>query len=421
MMQFEKHYSERLKESYYSMTHPTGVRIFVYPKPEYKGTFAIYGARCGSVDDNFRLSDETEFTRVPSGIAHFLEHKLFENEDCDAFAKYAKTGANANAFTSFDRTCYLFSCTDNFRESFEILLDFVQNPYFTEETVKKEQGIIGQEIKMYNDDAEWCVTKNLFHALYSVHPIRLDIAGTVESISEITADLLYRCYNSFYHPSNMVISVAGNVTPEEVLEIADPLLKEAKPVTLECAVPDEPDEICESTVRQHLDVGIPLFSLGFKDKFGELTTAESVAMDIMLEAVSAKWTPLYRRLLDSELINNSFSAGYLNCRGTQTAIFSGESHQPEKVREVIFEEIERLRAEGIDPEVFECTKRAIYGQYVSALASNEGIANAIADCTFNGMEIYSILDEVARVTLDDVNEMLKVRLRADKSALSIIE
>lgn len=420
-MSFEKHYSKRLNESYYSLIHHTGVRIFVYPKPEQEGVFAIYGARCGSVDDNFRLSDETQFTRVPSGIAHFLEHKLFENEDCDAFAKYAKTGASANAYTSFDRTCYLFSCTENFRESFEILLDFVQSPYFTEETVQKEQGIIGQEIKMYDDSADWLVTKNLFAALYSVHPIKLDIAGTVESISEITADLLYRCYNAFYHPSNMAICVAGRVTPEEVLEIADRMLKPAKPVTLECAVPNEPEEVCEHLVRQHLDVGIPMFNLGFKDKPGELTTAESVRMDIMLDAISGKWTPLYRRLLDAQLINNSFSAGYLNSRGTQTAIFSGESQHPEKVRDIIFEELERLRKEGISSDDFECAKRAVYGQFVNALASSEGIANAIVDCCFCDMEIYSILDEVASVTCDEINNMLKNRLCAEKSALSIIE
>lgn len=420
-MAFLEKHSDRLGESYFYMTHPTGVRIYVYPKPEYEGAYAIFGANCGSVDDNFKLSDENEFTRVPAGIAHFLEHKLFENEDCDAFERYAKTGASANAYTSFDRTCYLFSCTENFEQSFEILLDFVQNPYFTQETVEKEQGIIGQEIKMYDDSADWRVMTNLFAALYKNHPIRLDIAGTVESISEITADLLYRCYGAFYHPSNMVLAVAGSVDPEQVLSIADRMLKPTKPVTLECAPADEPEEICESLVRQHLDVGIPIFNLGFKDKLGTLTAAQSVRMDILLESIFEKWTPLYRKLMDDGLINPSFSAGYLNSRDTQTAIISGESQQPEAVRNAIYAELERLRREGIDPQDFECAKRSIYGQLVAGLASNEGIANAIADCCFSGIEIYSLLDEAAAVTLDEINEMLNERLDISKSALSIIE
>ncbi|MBR1731449.1 MAG: insulinase family protein, partial [Ruminococcus sp.] len=185
--------SALLGDKYYKIDHESGLTIYLYPKKDYNSKYAIFGTRYGSVNNAFSL-DGGEVKKVPDGIAHYLEHKMFECEDGDAFLKYAKTGANANAYTSFDKTCYLFSCADNFDESLEILLDFVQRPYFTEETVAKEQGIIGQEIRMYDDSAEWRVMFNMLEKMYHTHPVQLDIAGTVESIAEITPELLYDCY-----------------------------------------------------------------------------------------------------------------------------------------------------------------------------------------------------------------------------------
>ena len=184
--------SERVGDCYYEIKHPSGLQIYIYPKEENNSTYAVFGTRYGSIDTTFKTSDESRVHHVPAGIAHYLEHKLFESEDGDAFARYAKTGASANAYTSFDVTCYLFSCTENLYESLEILLDFVQSPYFTEQTVQKEQGIIGQEIRMYDDDPQWKVMTNLLRALYHKHPVRVDIAGTVESIAEITPEYLYQ-------------------------------------------------------------------------------------------------------------------------------------------------------------------------------------------------------------------------------------
>ena len=203
--------SDRVGDKYYEVEHSSGLKIFIYPKENNNSTYAVFGTKYGSVDVNFKTSDEKETNTVPAGIAHYLEHKLFESEDGDAFTRYAKTGASANAYTSFDKTCYLFSCTENVYESLEILLDFVQTPYFTEQTVQKEQGIIGQEIRMYDDDPQWRVMFNLLRAMYHNHPVRVDIAGTVESIAEITPELLYKCYHTFYNLNNMVLCVAGNV------------------------------------------------------------------------------------------------------------------------------------------------------------------------------------------------------------------
>ncbi len=196
--------SQLTGDKYYKVKHKSGLNIYVYEKEGYNSTYAVFGTRYGSINTTFSSNGGEKMT-VPDGIAHYLEHKLFECEDGDAFAKYAKTGANANAFTSFDKTCYLFSTTDNFKESLEILLDFVQRPYFTEETVAKEQGIIGQEIKMYDDSPEWRVMFNLLEIMYHNHPVKIDIAGTVESIAKITPELLYKCYNTFYNLTNMAL------------------------------------------------------------------------------------------------------------------------------------------------------------------------------------------------------------------------
>ncbi|MFR1803348.1 MAG: EF-P 5-aminopentanol modification-associated protein YfmH, partial [Faecalispora jeddahensis] len=263
-MRMEKITNERVQDSYYSVKHPSGLRIFVYPKEGSNSTYAIFGTRYGSVDTSFRRSDEQEVSTVPEGIAHFLEHKLFESEDGDAFARYAKTGASANAYTSFDMTCYLFSCTENVYESLEILLDFVQSPYFTEQTVQKEQGIIGQEIRMYDDDPQWRVMFNLLKALYHHHPVKIDIAGTVESIAEITPEYLYRCYHTFYNLNNMALCVAGNIDPERVLELCDKMLKPSEPTQVERIFEEEPAGVVQDRVEQKLSVTIPLFQLGFK-------------------------------------------------------------------------------------------------------------------------------------------------------------
>ncbi|WP_312640611.1 EF-P 5-aminopentanol modification-associated protein YfmH, partial [Hydrogenoanaerobacterium sp.] len=219
--------SERLGENYVKIKHSSGLTMLLCPKPQFSSAYALFGAEIGSIDTTFKTSKDNDFVTVPAGIAHYLEHKLFESEDGDAFERYAKTGASANAYTSFDKTAYLFSCADNFKESIEILLDFVTHPYFTEETVRKEQGIIGQEIKMYDDNPDWRVLFNLLGALYVNNPVRVDIAGTVESIAEIDADLLYRCYNTFYNLNNMVLVVAGNFEIDTVLEAADRILKPA--------------------------------------------------------------------------------------------------------------------------------------------------------------------------------------------------
>lgn len=298
-----------LGEGYYSVEHKSGLRIYVYPKAEYTSAYAVFGTKYGSIDTRFKRSDHTHFTEIPAGTAHFLEHKLFESEELDAFQRYAKTGANANAYTSFDRTCYLFSCTGNFEENFRILLDFVRHPYFTEETVRKEQGIIGQEIDMYKDSPEWECLFNLLDAMYVNHPVKIDIAGTKQSIAQITAEMLFSCYETFYNLSNMALAVAGNISLDDVLSVADELLEADEDVTVERAFLDEPEHILKDYTEEKLAVGTPVFAFGYKETHpqNKVTVREEIAMSIILDVLAGQMSDLYKELLDSGLINNTFA------------------------------------------------------------------------------------------------------------------
>lgn len=420
-MKMEKITNERVHDSYYSVKHPSGLRIFVYPKEGSNSTYAIFGTRYGSVDTSFRRSDEKEACTVPEGIAHFLEHKLFESEDGDAFTRFAKTGASANAYTSFDKTCYLFSSTENVYESLEILLDFVQSPYFTEQTVQKEQGIIGQEIRMYDDDPQWRVMFNLLKALYHHHPVKIDIAGTVESIAEITPDYLYGCYNTFYNLNNMALCVAGNIDPERVLELCDKMLKSSKPVEVERIFEEEPAEVVKNRVEQKLSVTLPLFQFGFKEAAGHRNVKELAQMEVLLELLASDASPLYRRLLDANLINTaSFGSEYFEGPGYAAVIFSGESKDPDAVAKEICSEVEHLRKEGISQEAFARARKALYGRNVAALNSAEAIANAMITLTFDERELFSYIDALATVELQDVQDMLEKQLLTKNSALSVI-
>lgn len=413
--------SSRAGEHYDVIEHPSGLRIMVFPKEGCHSSYAIFGTRFGSIDTRFRRSDESEDGEVPAGIAHFLEHKLFENEDCDAFERYAATGASANAYTSFDTTCYLFSCTDHFAESLEILLDFVQKPHFTKETIEKEQGIIGQEIKMYEDDPSWRVMFNLLRSMYHVHPVKTDIAGTVESIAEITPEMLYRCYNTFYNLRNMVLCVAGNVNTQEVLEVADRMLKPCEKVEVERAFLPEPEKICQPYIEEQMEVSFPMFQLGFKEEPDQGGEQGDVETEVLLELMASDASPLFRRLLDAGLVNeSSFGCGRFSGSGYSCVLFSGESRDPKAVAEEVCREAERLRKEGIDPQDFSRAQKAVYGRNISLLNSAEAIANAMVSLTFRGQEIFRYLEAIAALTPEDLNRRLQTQMLRENAVLSVV-
>ncbi len=417
--------NERTGEQYTYVKHPTGLDIFIWKMEDYSSTYALFGTKYGSINTKFKTKDDPDFITVPNGIAHYLEHKLFENEDCDVFSLYAKTGASANAYTSFDKTCYLFSCTDNVYDSLEILLSFVQDPYFTEETVRKEQGIIGQEIRMYDDDANWRVFFNMLQGIYHNHPVKIDIAGTVESIAKINADLLYKCYYTFYNLNNMVLSIAGNVDEDKVLELCDKLLKNNDNPELETAFEPEPDTVCKKEVVQKLEVSMPIFNIGFKakpDKDGmEMFRAERET-NFVLSLIASDTSDFYKQLYDEGLINSSFSSEVFNGDGYFCSIFGGESRDPRLVRDRIVAEIERCKKEGLDRERFELIKKAYYGSLIRDLNDADAIATGMLNFKMMGdISIFDAIEAVADITFEDVQKRLEKQFNTENVTLSIIE
>lgn len=414
--------SERLREQYTEIHHPSGLTMLLFPMEGYSTSYAMFSTKYGSVDTVFKTDDDTDYLEVPAGIAHYLEHKLFESEDGDAFSRYAETGASANAFTSFDKTSYLFSCSENFRETIEILLDFVTHPYFTPETVAKEQGIIGQEIRMYDDEPDWKVMFNLLGCLYKDHPVRIDIAGTEESISHIDADLLYRCYNTFYNLNNMVLTVAGNFKISDVLDAADKILKKAPDLKISRKDTPEKPEVVSKFVEQKLAVAVPIFQIGFKgDNQGEAENFKNMLLDEMLiDLIAGETTSLYHNLYQDGLINNGLSGETMAGRDYMCTMFSGESKDPQEVYDRLCKEIQTIRANGIDAELFAQTKKATYGRYIGMFSRPSSIASVLTNTYFAGIAPFDLIDLVAGITKEQLEQRLAQSFDVERSALSIV-
>ena len=415
--------NQRTGEQYTYVKHPTGLDIYIWKMEDYSITHALFGTKYGSINTKFKTKDEPDFITVPNGIAHYLEHKLFENEDCDVFSLYAKTGASANAYTSFDKTCYLFSCTDNVYDSLEILLSFVQNPYFTEETVRKEQGIIGQEIRMYDDNANWRVFFNMLQGMYHNHPVKIDIAGTVESIAQINADLLYKCYYTFYNLNNMVLSIAGDIDEDKVLEICDKLLKNNDNPELEIDFEPEPAAVCKKEVTQKLEIAMPMFNIGFKAE--PLTGIDAARAEIETNFVHGlligESSDFYKKLYDEGIINSSFSSEVFRGDGYFCSIFGGEARDPRLVRDKLIEEIERCKKEGLDEKKFNSNKKSYYGALIRSLNDAEAVASAMISSGMEKMSYFDIIETVAAVTFEDVQKRLNTNFNTENVTLSIIE
>lgn len=405
-------------ENYVKCEHESGLQIYIFEKPLYNSAYALFGTKYGSIDNVFSVNGEE--TAVPEGIAHFLEHKLFESEDGDAFTRYAETGAYANAFTSFDKTCYLFKCSSRFYENLEILLDFVQSPYFTAATVQKEQGIIGQEIRMYDDSPGWRVMFNMLLAMYKNHPVRIDIAGTVESIGEITDELLYKCYNTFYNPQNMFLCIAGNVETEKILKMVEEQLKPRERFELCRIMPEEPDEIVKPYVEQSLEVVIPLFCFGYKEKADRpFTLKEKICISVLMEMILGEASPLYKKLINEGLINDEFGSEHFIGQGYASVIFEGESGDPKRVAEEIKAEVTRLKEEGLNKKLFNAVKTNFYGNHIRNFNSVENIAMDLVDCAMENYDLFEEIKCLKSITVDDVYKCLAF-LDNDKTVLSVV-
>ncbi len=422
-MEIQEIYCSQTGDKCNYIKHSSGLDIYICEMNGFSTTEALFGTKYGSINTMFKTKDDAEYTTVPEGIAHFLEHKLFENEDCDAFALYAKTGANANAYTSFDRTCYLYSCSDNYLESLKILLGFVQSPYFTKETVDKEQGIIGQEIKMTNDNPGWRVLFNMLRCMYHNHPVKIDIAGTVESIAQIDADLLYKCYNTFYNLHNMVLVLAGNVKTDDILEVCDELLKPCENIELETVFPDEPYEIVDSEVSEHLPVGSPIFNIGIKciPLTGYERLKANMECYIAGSVISDPSSQLYKKLIEQGLVNSTFGYEVFEGDGFFTLIFSGESSDPKKVRDMLIQEIERVKVEGLDRKLYDSIKKSSYGELIMDSNNVEAVASNLISAFMSGTQPYDQIKILSEMTYEDVQSTLVERFDTKNLVLSVIE
>lgn len=419
-MQINRITNEKLGETVYCAKHSSGLEIRVMPKAGYTSAYAVFGVKYGSIDTAVK-TENGEFETIPEGTAHFLEHKLFESEDLNAFERFAKTGASANAYTSFEKTAYLFKGSENIGESLEILLDFVQNPYFTQQTVEKEQGIIGQEIRMYQDVPDWQVMFNLLRALYSDHPVRIDIAGTQESIAKIDADLLYRLYKNFYNPSNMILSVCGAIEPQEVFDIVDKCVKSSDGKAAERKFVKESPLPVKNYIEEKLSVAQKQFLLGFKEDLDEplLSLEDEIASQMMIEAIAGKSSPLFKKLIDEELIDMGFGGELFNGFGFSCVMLGGTSKDPEKTCEIVRNELNRCKAEGIDPAAFDRAKRKFYGRYVMSYNDIDDVANLMMNLHFNGYEPFAELEACKNITLEKAQKRLEA-IKDESSALSVI-
>ena len=426
-MDIQKTYNNEINEEMHHAVHQSGLRVYVFPKKGFNKYYAIYGTEYGSLDRTFKVPGDDTMTTVPDGIAHYLEHKLFEQpDDTNAFDLFANTGASSNAFTSFDITAYLFSCTDKFYENLDILLDFVNAPHFTDENVQKEQGIIGQEIKMYDDEPEWRVFFNTLTALFHENPVKIDIAGTVESIAKITPEYLYKCYNTFYNPANMILVLVGDIDINEALSHIDKYLTPDRNLgKIERFRPDEPKSRVREYIEESLDVSIPMFRVGFKDnqpnQTGNELLKKDIETEIILQAVFGKSTDFYLDLYEKGLINSSFETESDMQNQYGFSIIGGESKTPNEVYDAIKKELDRCRKDGIDKECIDRAKKVIKSDEIRLFNSVENLGNSYIKLLINNFNPFDFNSVVDSITYDDIQRRLEEHFDTSNCVLSVVK
>ena len=416
-----------LKEKYYLYRHPSGLDIYIFPK-KMTSAYAFFGTRFGSVDNTFKTDKNADFVTVPDGIAHFLEHKLFSNEDgSDSFERFSEYGADANAYTSFNRTTYYFGCTENFDVSLEELITFVTHPYFTEETVAKEIGIIEEEIKMYEDNPSDRCYYGMLDGLYEKHSVKRNICGSPDSIRKITPQLLYDCYRVFYSLSNMVLAVCGDIEPERIIKIADAVLpSEADRTEIIRSNENlsEKKEAARPYTEQKMNVARPLFYIGIKDTdipdTPEGIIKKDVLMMILNDMLFSECTDFYNELLDSEIIYPSLRYGYSVCESFAYNSLSGTADDPKLVLRKLLSYIDTLKEKGLDKEAFIRAKRVMYAEFVKLFDSTEGIANQLFSYACDGSDIFMNHELISSVTFEETEALFKRAFSKEYITLSAV-
>ena len=420
--------SALLSEQYTKYTHSSGLEIYIFPK-ELTTFYAILGVKYGSIHSSFSTKDFPQKNlTVPDGIAHFLEHKLFANEDgSDAFERFCELGADANAYTDTNKTAYLFSATENFYESLEALIEFVIHPYFTKENVSSEVGIITEEIKMYDDSPSDRCFYGMLEGMYEHHSISKNICGTAESIKNITPELLYSCYNLFYNFNNMALFICGNVDEEKIVKICNELLPKAS-TPFNVLYPNENENekphAYKSYTESKMQISKPLFNIGIKDTAIPDDVNERQKRDatysILDEIIFSRAGDLYASLFERNIISPHLSYGYTISPTSAYNSIAGEADNPNQVLDEILAYIENLKAQGLSYEDFLRGKRVMYAEFVKSFDSTENIANNLMSFNFDGTELLSYADTIESVTFEDVKALFESAFDKEKITLSVI-
>ncbi len=415
-------YYEKLDERVFETRLPNGLAVFVLPKKGFSQKCAYFVTNYGSIDTKF--TQDGKKIETPAGVAHYLEHKMFDLPGRDVMAEFSALGANPNAFTSYHRTAYCFSCTEHFEACLELLLTYVSTPYFTQEIVEKERGIINQEILMYEDSADSKGYEDLFAMMLQNHPAKTPIAGSVESVAEITAQTLYDCFTAFYQPTNMALCVVGDVDPAAVAETALRLLPQTSaPVALRDY--GEPEQLT-SGVREftrEMDVSMPTFLLGFKcpvPENGEALARMRIVGDLAAEALLGESSALYLRLYDEALIDGSFGGGFEDLPGAAMFTCGGDSPKPFAVRDAILAEARRLANEGIEKETFEALKKSAMGRRIRSLDNFDGVCFRLCESYFEGISYLDFPEIYASVTRQEAEAFLRENLTFERSSTAVI-
>ena len=419
--------NSRIKEKAYIEKLENGMKVIIIPKPNLDKKYIIWGTHFGSIDNRFIMPKTGEEVFIPDGVAHFLEHKMFEQPNgTNSLDTLMALGLEANAYTTNDHTAYLFECTDNFYEGLDELMDYVQHPYFTDENVEKEKGIIAQEIKMYDDEPNWRLYMNAMDCMYKNNPIKIDIAGSVESISKITPEVLYKCYNTFYNPSNMIMVVCGNFVPEELLkEIKKRLLPKEAQDEIKRIYPPKENSINKEYKEVEMEVSMPIFAIGYKDMEGMENKSEIVkkhiAIEILLNMIIGKSSETYKELYEKGILISQPDIDYEFSDEYAHITISGESKEPQTVKETIEETVQKFKENGLDNEHFARIRRKVYGDYVAEYNSVGDIARMFLADSMKGINSFDYIDEYDHVTKEYTEKILKNVFKKENMVMSVVK
>ena len=418
-------YNSKVKETLYTEKLKNGLTVMIIPKKGIQKKFIIWGTHYGSNDNKFVVPGENEPIEVPKGVAHFLEHKMFEQENGkNSLDVLTSIGVNANAYTTNDHTAYLFECSENFYEALDEFMDYVQHPYFTDENVEKEKGIIGQEIKMYDDYPEWKVYLNALEAMYKVNPVKLDVTGTVETISNINKDILYKCYNTFYNPSNMCLVVSGDFAPEELIkEIKNRLIDKPLNGEIKRIYENEPENIVKEKIETKMNVSRPLFTIGIKcnSPKQQEKVKTHIAVEILLNMLLGESSDLYKQLYKNGILFIAPSMSYEFTENYAHILISENATNPEEVYNKFIEKVDEFLNKGLNEQDFERIKKMIYGEYIKEYNDISNISKMFLSDFMKGINSFDYLEEIGNVNIIYAKQVLKDLFKREKMVLSVVK